>query len=849
MADVFFEVSADFSQAVKEINGFSKQAASSAKNIESSFSAVGTAITAAFAGIAIGGVTKVFKEIVSAGLEAEKSQKKLTAALRLTGEASAENVRAFKEYADALSVQIGVDDDAIISQVAFLKSLGATNEQAKTVIATAADLSAAFGQDLSTSVEQLSKTYQGSAGTLARLIPGINNLTKAQLASGAAVELVRKQFEGLSGQNVQGVAGALNVLSISFNNFLKQAGAVALGSSAIKDAILLLSGVFQSLTNTLQTVSFNDLITGIARVGSAFAILTIAFRSQAILTALQSIAGVGASILGALIPGLRAAAVGFGLLTTSISAATIALTIFKAGATLGLTLLIDALIRARSETASFSLAIQSIASQAKAVFLIAAQAVVGFVSSSAAALSGLPVVGDTFKAVAETAKEIGAGLGVRIAQANTEAGSLRQTTEDTAASAQVLDRAIASTGKGAAGLGRNLAEARSEIQSAIKTLSGELQKASSTASEQLAFEFKERITLINKAAKLNVISGKQASELRGQAERAAILASSKLQEQEDKDRLEKLNRRIQVLSTNPIQLAFDKIKAPDLSPFIQDIAGGITGALSIASQGAAGAGKLFSNIAGAAANAIIPGLGQAVGPIVDLLAQGPEKVKETFTAFFENLPTVLENIILAIPALLESLADAIGPLIASLIEKIPQAIEALFARLPEIAVALIEGMTRAAFAFAFQMPFVAARLALSLTLEMPKVAISFINQLIKEAPRFVTELIKSIPSAIGGGIGGIGGAVGGVFGGIGDIFGFADGGRIPDVPSLRGDRGLTRVDAGEQIFSRDLTSQLEQFLAGQAQGSSQPMQVNLTIGTEQLASALFQVNRQGWRTA
>lgn len=857
MADVFFEVSADFSQAVSQLGSFSKEAQKSAKQVESAFAGIGTAVKAAFAGIAAIGVGKAFSEIVSAGLEAEKSQKKLTSALRLTGEATSENVKAFQEYAETLSLQTGIDDDLITSQVAFLKSLGATNAQVKEIISAATDLSAALGQDLSVSVEQLAKTYQGSAGALGKLVPGLNNLTKAQLANGDAVRIVREQLNGLAQQGAQGVAGSLSVLQISFRNLVKTIGSVVLSSKLIPQVIQSIAKAFQELSTFIKGVKLSEVIEPLARIsgfiGTIAVIrgLAVAFQvaSAAVTLFSTNLAIAQARGSAGFFSGLIAGAQAF---VTTLNLAKIAVSVFKATLTLGLSLAIDQFIQLSFAVGSVGRAFEVVGNGIKRFFFNIAASVLQPIADVLKTISSIPGgIGEQFGGIAERFSSAAESARGRASELTVEIDSAFKATRATASETVKLDDGLKASVSSARGLGRELSNNRSEIENQVKSLRSELAKASSTASEQLASEFRERITLINKAQRAAVISGQEAAKLRGQAEQAAILNAQKIQEQADKDRLEKLQRRLQVVAANPIQLAFDNIKAPDISPFAQDVAGGITGALNIAAQGASGAGNLFSNIAGAAANAIIPGLGQAVGPIVDLLAQGPEKVKETFTAFFENLPTVLENIILALPALVEALANAIGPLIERLLEAIPAAIESLFQRLPEVAVALIEGAIRASVALATQMPFVAARLALSLTLEMPKVAIKFVDQLVKEAPRFISELIKSLPGQIGGVFGG-GGGGGGIIGGIRKTFGFAQGGRIPDVAALRGDRGLVRVDAGEQIFSRDLTNQLEQFLSGQtSQGapSNQPIQVNLMVGTDQLASALFQINREGWRTA
>lgn len=828
MADVFFEVGADFSQAVKEIAGFSKQAASSAKSIESAFAGVGVAIAGVFAGVGVG---KLFKEIVDAGLEAEKSNKKLTAALRLTGDATKENVAAFKEYADTLSIQTGIDDDLIVSNVAFLKSLGATNEQTKQIIKTATDLSAAFGQDLGTSVDQLAKTFQGSAGALGKFIPGLNNLTKAQLSAGAGIELVSKQFAGLAGQNVQGVAGAITVLELSFSNLGKTLGSKILESPVIAQTINAISKGIRELTAEIDKLNFNDFVAAATRLVAV---------------------GTGLIIFNSLPAIFAAVGSALGLLSGGFNLARIAALGLQSVLSFGLAFAIDQFVKLTFEVGGFTNALEVTGAYIVRFFVGIGASVLSVFAQAFEAITQIP--GGIGEAFAGVSNSIGSAAQAANNQYDSLTGTINNAYKAADGTAKATREIATETGNAstqAKGLQRNFADARSEIESAVKSLKGELQKAAFTQSEQLATEFKERVALINKAKRLDILNSKEASELRLQAETAAINAAAKIQKEADDGRLDQLSKQAQVLAQNPFGLLFGTSGNKPIELSLQEQTGvGLAGGLAqAAGSGEGGFAKLVSGAAGAFADSFIPGLGAIVRPIIDALTGGAEKTREFFDTLIKEIPTVIENIILSIPELLKAVVSSFGEVLDGLIEKIPDAVFAIIEDLPDLLFSLIEGMINNVLSFMVRLPLAAVEFVFRLIGEIPKIVVSFINAIIKEVPRLITEVIKALVQAIGGAFGGIAKGVGGFFGGVGSIFGFADGGRIPNIPSLQGDRGLTRVDAGEQIFSRDLTSQLEQFLAGQAQGSSQPMQVNLTIGTEQLASALFQVNRQGWRTA
>lgn len=244
------------------------------------------------------------------------------------------------------------------------------------------------------------------------------------------------------------------------------------------------------------------------------------------------------------------------------------------------------------------------------------------------------------------------------------------------------------------------------------------------------------------------------------------------------------------------------------------------GLISGITKGLAGAQRFISSALSGIADTLIPGIGGAVGEIVDILGQGPEKTRESVEAFAKAIPTIVENIILSLPVLITALA-----------EKLPPALAKTF-------------------------PFLATRFAIEIAKNVPTIIRGFVDGLIDGAKQFVQTIIDFFKDGIGavGGLipGGVSGSNGGIFEGIpvlgevGDFLGFAEGGRVPDIAKFEGDRFPARLDAGEQVFSADLTEKLERFLSGQ---SSQPVQITLNVGQSELARVLFDLNRNGFRTS
>ncbi len=268
------------------------------------------------------------------------------------------------------------------------------------------------------------------------------------------------------------------------------------------------------------------------------------------------------------------------------------------------------------------------------------------------------------------------------------------------------------------------------------------------------------------------------------------------------------------------------------SAFDRAAPGLAAGFLVAATKGAQGAVDAVSGAIGFAVESILPGFGAAAQQVIGFLAQGPEKVRETISAFVAAIPQVIENIILSLPALVGALIDSLSELPAKIIERLPEIITKLISELPKLIAA-----------FATLMPRVAISFATALISNLPKIVEGFAKEMLKIPEQFVKALLNAIPGG-----GNIASGAGGI---LKKITPFAEGGRVPDLPRFEGDRFPARLNAGEQVLSKDLSSQLEQFLAGgqQQQQSNQPIIVQLQVGQQELARTMLNLNRGGFRVS
>lgn len=208
-----------------------------------------------------------------------------------------------------------------------------------------------------------------------------------------------------------------------------------------------------------------------------------------------------------------------------------------------------------------------------------------------------------------------------------------------------------------------------------------------------------------------------------------------------------------------------------------------------------GAKAFVSSAAMAAGQAFLGPMGQAAGPIVDLLMQGPEAVRETIDSFFEALPELIQTLVESVPALIDALIDNIPTLIEALVEALPELINALVRAAPKIIV--------------------------ELTKLMPQISIAMINGILRNIPQiaksFISEFVRGIPQIVIGIANGAAQAIGRLFSKItGGLLGFSKGGMVPS--GYPNDSFPARLESGEVVIDRSLTKQLSNFLNGNGQG-------------------------------
>lgn len=273
-----------------------------------------------------------------------------------------------------------------------------------------------------------------------------------------------------------------------------------------------------------------------------------------------------------------------------------------------------------------------------------------------------------------------------------------------------------------------------------------------------------------------------------------------------------------------------------------------------------------AGLGGLAADAFLPGTGQAVNQILGLLSGGPDQVKAQIEAFVEQLPIIIEAIVEAIPVVAETIADNSDVIILRLAEAMPRVAVALGTALVRVIEILLTNALREIGNVFRQVTISGLTEGIQGAFEgIEKVFTDFATSLNKIGDvfeiagnafnTFFENLQKFADSISGRNLGnkltpGKNTVVGRIASGIGSAFGFANG--ITEIPSgFQNDSFPAGLTSGERVVDADTNSDLKAFLRAanqQGQGNgNQTMIVTLQIGQEELARQILKLDKSNFQ--
>jgi len=261
--DFQFDVSVDTKSAIKAIESFSAATSKSLASVERAFSAVTAVALAAVAVVTGGALVKGLENATSAAKESEDAFTKLQVALKLSGDFSKAASDDMQKFAVSLENSTAVSRNVILAQIAQAKAFGLSNEEAKRLVKVATDLSAVTGDSLDSSVGKLTKSLGGQIGKLDDLGTSFKDLSKIQLLSGGAVDLVEKKFSGAAQAIASTFGGATQQASNKFQALLSTIGEFITQNPAVLAAISGFSAALTRLQVFLNDnkIAVSDLVT------------------------------------------------------------------------------------------------------------------------------------------------------------------------------------------------------------------------------------------------------------------------------------------------------------------------------------------------------------------------------------------------------------------------------------------------------------------------------------------------------------------------------------------------------------------------------------------------------------
>ena len=181
----------------KEIDSSTKKN----KSLNDSLKGIKASTAAATAGFAAAAVAvKKTVDALNACSAAYRTQQKAETALQVAAKnnpyLNGESVDSLKRFASELQSVTEIGDELALQVMSQLAATGRNEEQIRAIMSAAADMAAVTGEDLASAAQKLNATLNGNAGTLGRQIEGINDLTKAELENGKAIELVAAKYKG-----------------------------------------------------------------------------------------------------------------------------------------------------------------------------------------------------------------------------------------------------------------------------------------------------------------------------------------------------------------------------------------------------------------------------------------------------------------------------------------------------------------------------------------------------------------------------------------------------------------------------------------------------------------------------
>jgi hypothetical protein len=197
--------------ATKELNIFEKNA----KKISG-------AISAAFAGIALAGITMLTDalfDMAKAAAEDRKSMALLNKTLESNWKATEQTIAGVEDYITKISFMTGIVDDDLRPAFAKIARVTKNTTKAQAAFSRVMDISAGTGKDVNLVAQAYSKYLGGNKTALDKLIPGLKD-------SGNRLAFIDEKYTGMAA--VAGKNDPFSIINVALGEFQEKIGAAFL---------------------------------------------------------------------------------------------------------------------------------------------------------------------------------------------------------------------------------------------------------------------------------------------------------------------------------------------------------------------------------------------------------------------------------------------------------------------------------------------------------------------------------------------------------------------------------------------------------------------------------------------
>jgi len=683
-------------------------------------------------------ISAAAEKTVGAFLKSEDGIIRLSNTMRTLGEKDIKSaVAGFKEFAAQMQETTSVEDDQVISLLNIAKAAGVSNEQAKILIKTSADLAATGRGDLTSAFNGLLKSLKGSTMGLSVMVPELVDMNKEAAKAGDAIRYVQATLGGLAENELKTTAGQLAQASNRFSDLQEGVGEAIAAMLGMKPGVSIINELVKNMS-----IIFNENKETIIKYGKevvdVFKGLYAAFSIlKDNLVVVAQAAGLAAAAFGLAFLALKTSAVGAA--STSIltmarawgaaQVASLGFAIQMGLVALGIVTVIVAIDLLIKNLTNLPNLFSSVMNTIMTGLGVVAEAIVSFTGNEELKKKVEEFTNFSAAKAVEAGKDINTGIGGSIVE---QIGKMKG--EWSKATAELSTTKIGvdvDTGGGP--------------KSAKPTI---VSQATITALEEIDKKNKELGSTIAQADMLQIDRLQEKSRLEQEAFAAKYKALGITRE--NNAMLDETLKKMQSITDEESKKAPSR-EFETAQKGGTDIAKQISGAFAGGLSGVAGAVTGMMSAAGAVMEAVsgavafvqklidfIPAILNAVANIFNTLADLPLKVLEGVKNVFKGLGKFITDFL---PNLITSIVDVFFTILKGLFIELPKAFMQLFKTLPGLILDVIKDI-----------PTLVAEVVEGLISFMPEMAISFVNSIVANAPKIMFAIARlfyvEIPKAI-----------------------------------------------------------------------------------------------------